>query len=198
MLSDPIELRRLQALHQAAIESVSRTEADISQTRVDTAKERTQYFEKLAIGSGATIAAIVSFLGVHSGKLQPAWIIRFSLVVFTAAIIAALYRNFRYPFYVLAAKQLSWIRAKLHEQECRKDYLRADPNVHSWQTGEQIDVPTWISGAEKAVAELQPEIAKKEKRTTRLFREVQISEGACLLSVALGMISLALLALLNF
>src|SRR6266481_3639165 len=93
----------------------------LSKTHVELAKERTQYFEKLAIGSGATIAAIVSFLGVHAGKLHPVWIMQCSLISLVVAIVAALYRNFRYPHYILAVTNVSWINAKLYQQQRKKE-----------------------------------------------------------------------------
>jgi hypothetical protein len=116
MNADYVEVERLRRLLQSADQSVRDAEADYSETQLDLAKGKTQYFEKLAIGSGAAIAAIVSFLGVHAGKLQPVRIMQCSII----SLVAALYRNFRYPYYVLAVKNLSWIHAKRYQQQCKK------------------------------------------------------------------------------
>jgi hypothetical protein len=108
-------LKRLQVRLEKRMESLQRVKLDgyavvISELEVeldlqiDSGAEKAQYFEKLAIGSGAAIAAMVSFLGGHTGRLQPAWIPRCSLVSLVIAMFAALYRNFRYPFYVTAVR----------------------------------------------------------------------------------------------
>jgi hypothetical protein len=65
------ESARLKTLHDAANANLNEALKTANQTQIDIAKERTQFFEKLAIGSGATIAAMVSFFGAHSQRLQP-------------------------------------------------------------------------------------------------------------------------------
>jgi hypothetical protein len=198
MIEDYAEIERLRALLQSADKSVVELEKDFTQTQIDAAKERTQYFEKLAIGSGAAIAAIVSFLGTHAGRLQPVWIMRISLVALVIAMLTSLYRNFRYPYYILAVKNLSWINAKLYQQERKRDYFQADPDVKSWTTGGPIDVASWTADVEKANLEIRSEIKQRNSRQLRLLREVKISESVCLVAVATAMISLVYLALDNF
>jgi len=64
---------------------------------LDGAKERTQFFEKLAIGAGATIAALVSFLGANNKRvLHPEWILRCALVALVVAMFGAMLRNYIY------------------------------------------------------------------------------------------------------
>jgi hypothetical protein len=198
MNADFVEIERLKRLLQSADQSVNDIEADNSKTQVDFAKERTQFFEKLAIGSGATIAAIVSFLGVHAGKLQPEWIMRCSLISLVVAMVAALCRNFLYPFYVLAVNNVSWINAKLYQQQRKKECFRAEPEIRSWQSGEPIDAQLWIAEAEKAEADMKPIIQKRQARHERLWRAVKISETVCIVAVSVAMISLVWLALRNF
>lgn len=43
------------------------------QGSLDIGKEKTQFFEKIALASGGTIALVVSFVGAHAGRLQPPW-----------------------------------------------------------------------------------------------------------------------------
>ena len=120
---DPHDATRLRHLLQNADQSLKDARADISQTQVDGAKEKTQYFEKLAIGSGASIAAIVSFLGTHTARLQPAWILRCSLISLAVALVAALYRNYRYMSYVFAVKERVWLEASRYQQQCKNDFF---------------------------------------------------------------------------
>jgi hypothetical protein len=70
---------------------------------LEAATQRTSFFEKIAIGSGATIAALVSFLGTHAAGLHPHWVLRCSLVSLAIAMVSALYRNYMYPHYQVSA-----------------------------------------------------------------------------------------------
>jgi hypothetical protein len=198
MNGDSVEIERMRQLMKSADQSVREIETDNSKTSVDLAKERTQYFEKLAIGSGATIAAIVTFLGSHAGKLQPVWIMQCSLICLLVAIVAALYRNFRYPNYILAVNDVSWINAKVYQQQRKKELFKFEPNAISLQTGKSIDAAAWIAEAEKAESEMRPIIQQREKCHKRLLREVKVSEIICIVAVSAAMISLAWLALRNF
>jgi hypothetical protein len=63
------------------------------QVSVDISKEKTQYFEKIALASAGTIALVVSFVGSHAGRLQPPWLLRSALIVLVLAMITAMYRN---------------------------------------------------------------------------------------------------------
>ena len=198
MFQNPFELQRVQVLLQHASQHVSDTESEISRVQVDVAKERTQFFEKLMIGSGATIAAIVSFLSTRSTKLQPIWVMRSSLVLLVIAIVAALYRNYRYPYYFLAAKKWLWEKAKLYEQECKINCLKVDSSAVDLRSGERIDSESWIAGAEKSSVEVAVEIEKQNKLQERLFREIRISEYVCLAAIVLAVLSLVVLAFRNF
>jgi hypothetical protein len=82
--------------HQQAFEVLTKTQ-------LEAATQRTSFFEKIAIGSGATIAALVSFLGTHAAGLHPHWVLRCSLVSLAIAMVSALYRNYMYPHYQVSA-----------------------------------------------------------------------------------------------
>jgi hypothetical protein len=192
------DFTRLKHRLEASYKAVEEAENDYSRTQLDSSKERTQFFEKLAIGSGAAIAAVVSFLGVHAERLKPHWMLQSSLILLVIAMLASLYRNLRYPYYVLAVKNLSWIHAKFHQQQCKKELLRVAPEAVDWKTGEPIDPETWIAKANEADESLKPEIEKRDVRQKRLFQEVRIVENICLWSIALAMVSLVWLALRSF
>jgi hypothetical protein len=60
MYQNPFELKRVQALPEHASQHISDTESEISRVQVNIANERTQFFEKLMIGSGATIVIVAA------------------------------------------------------------------------------------------------------------------------------------------
>src|SRR5208282_3981725 len=107
--SEPSERRRLNNLFQNAIKRANETEDRSTQASVDIAKEKTQYFEKIALANAATIALVVSFVGAahsgadsHSGRLQPACMLCWALVALLLAMISAMLRNWLNPSYVIA------------------------------------------------------------------------------------------------
>jgi hypothetical protein len=151
---------RLQIRHERAQERVNAAVAAAEQTQIDVAKERTQFFEKLAIGSGATIAALVSFLGAHSEKLRPPWILRTSLVALVVAIFSALYRNLRYPKYVLSAAEISYWDARIEEQERRRERVWA-------QLGPVVDLD---SGAALDAKKTADELAESTREALEVMR----------------------------
>jgi hypothetical protein len=84
-------------------------------------KEKTQFFEKLALGSGATIAALVSFLGARKDALSPRWLLRSSIVSLALVILLSLYRNWRYQFYALRSSRREYFAALQREQRTRDE-----------------------------------------------------------------------------
>jgi hypothetical protein len=192
------DTERLSLLLKQADQSLDEAINRLNQTQLDGSKERTQYFEKLAIGSGAAIAAIVSFIGTRAGGLQPAWILRCSLVALVVALTAALYRNLRYPSYVLAVYNRLWIEASRHQQQCKNDLFQAQPGTISLQSGDPIDLEEWKSDFNKSDAGLEVLVRDRLKRENRLLKEFKCAEYVCLSSISVSMISLVCLALRNF
>lgn len=195
---DSAEIHRRRERLKQASSLVKQTSDDISQTQLSFSSERTQFFEKLAIGSGAAIAAIVSYLGVHARALAPPWLMRAALASLALSMVSALFRNFRYPYYVLAVKDLSLINVKAHEQQCKKECFEMEPDSFSWQTGQRIDARKWIAEVEAGEAKLNEVIKKKERRHERLLREFTYAEVVCLTALALAMVALVWLAMVNF
>jgi hypothetical protein len=189
---------RLRLLLQHADQQLEDAVKEINEAQVDSAKDRTQYFEKLTIGSGAVIAAIVSFLGAHSAKLQPAWMLRCSLVSLVIALTTSLYRNLRYPSYFIAVRNRIWIEACRQQQQSKNDVFQSEKNLIAIQTGEPIDMQEWTREFKKSDAGLEKLIGERVRRENRLLIEVRVAEYVCLSSVGLAMISLVWLALRNF
>ena len=189
---------RLRLLLQQSEQGVEEAATRLNQAQVDGAKERTQYFEKLAIGSGAAIAAIVSFLGAHTSSLHPKWILRGSLVSLVCALTAALYRNFRYPNYVLATYNRLWIEACRQQQQRKNDVFQADRSVVSLQSGTPINLLEWTRDFKKSDSGLEALIKERTVLENRLLGEFKAAEFVCLVSICLAMISLVWIALSNF
>ena len=94
-MRNPADAERLKKLLESAYTNATDVGNQAAQAHADIAKEKTQYFEKIALGSGATIAAVVSFVGVHAGRLKPPFLLRSALVTLVAAMVSSMYRNWR-------------------------------------------------------------------------------------------------------
>ena len=178
----------MQIRHERAQEQANKADAAAEQAKVDIAKERTQFFEKLAIGSGAAITALVSFLGAHSEKLRPPWILRTSLVSLVVAILAALCRSLTYQEYFPSTADILRSKLRLEEQK-----LKRERNLQGG--GEQ---PADVNRLAGLIKETQEALPKKECEKRWLFRGLKTAEIVCLLAVAVAMVSLVWLALVNF
>jgi hypothetical protein len=193
------ELQRLLLLLDGADKQLRKTESDVEQSQLDSGQGRVEYFEKLTIGSGAAIAALVSFLGSHSATLHPRWILRSSLILLGLTMLAGLFRNFRYPNYVMQIRKISWIRSSRYQQRCKCDCIKANPatqiDIH---TGQLINIAQTIKGLEESDVELGRVVKEQERKGERLRKQWAYAEWFCLASVVLSMASLIWLALSNF
>lgn len=182
---------------QHAREREKSANADIVQTSLDIAKRRTQYFEKLVIGSGATIAALVSFLGTHSTFLQPRWILRCALISLVVVLVAALYRNLRYPAYILAIKHRVWMERQRDRLSIQiKSYDVGVPTLDS--SNQVVDQTSAETEFKENDASLSSAIQKKTKSEKYCLVEWRAAECVCLAGIVVAMISLVWLALRNF
>jgi hypothetical protein len=182
---------RLQIRHERAQWKANEADAAAEQAQVDIAKERAQFFEKLAIGSGAAITALVSFLGSHSEKLRPPWILRTSLVALVVTILAALFRSLTYQKYFPSTADIRRSKSRIEEQQLKRERILQGGG----------DKPTDDKTADRLaglIKETQEAIPKKECEKRWLFRGLKTAEIICLLAVAVAMVSLVWLALVNF
>jgi hypothetical protein len=126
-IPDPVEQQRLEIRSNNAIKFANDMEMRALQASEDIAKEKTQYFEKIALANAGTIALVVSFVGAHSSKLQPPWLLRSALVTLFAAMISAMYRNWKYPYYLTAVHTTQALIAMRDREQCRLELFRAGP-----------------------------------------------------------------------
>ena len=195
--ADPVEIQRLRLLLEGAKKQLREVQANTEQSQIEGAKGRVDFYDKLAIGSGATIAALVSFLGAHSAKLQPAWILRGALISLVLTIVASLVRNYRYPNYVLQIHKISWIRCTKYEQECRANCLKVEPAAIGIQTGQPIDLQA-VKGLEKSNEDLEVVLRDNEKLGERLRKQWTAAQFFAISFAALAMVFLVWLAIANF
>jgi hypothetical protein len=170
MYVDPLEIQRLKLLFDNAREERQKAIASLNQTQIETASGRSAYFERLTIGSGAVIAAIVSFLGGHANALQPAWLLRASLISLALAMVAGLYRSYRYPYYMIHARRVAWIEASKYYQVCKANYLRVAPEmVADIFSGKVIDRAEALASYKTSDEQLESLVTDSTKQREHLF-----------------------------
>ncbi len=196
--ADPVEVQRLRLLLDGADKQLRKVDSDREQSQIEGANGRVDFYDKLAIGSGATIAALVSFLGAHSTKLQPTWILRGALISLVLTMIASLYRNYRYPNYVLQIHKISWIRCSRYQQQCRLNCLKADPTAISIQTGQPIDLAQAVKDFEKSDEELETILKDNEKSGEHLRKQWTFAQFLGIGFATVAMVFLVWLAIANF
>lgn len=196
-LSEPSERRRLNNLFQNAIRRASETENRLTQASVKIAKEKTQYFEKIAIANAATIALVVSFVGAHAGRLQPPCLLRSALVVIVLAMVAAMCRNLVNPCYVIADYTEQKLIAELDMEQRRLDFYSTGQEKALW-TGGRVDIGKITAQVQETERIQGPKIEAASKRKTNLARLVSGIEWVALSLTLAGMVLLIALAWNNF
>ncbi len=194
---DPVTKARLETLVNQSANHADKVEDELWKTSIRIAQERSAFFEKVALGCGATIAAVVSFLGAHAGKLTPPYLLRASLVTLVLSVLAAMYRNWRYPNYVLANYQTQRYEALLKRERCRRDLFSAVPSV-SIQDGKPINAASFAQYVEELEGSFTKSIANFKRREGRINREVAWVGNLSLLLAVAGICQLIALAWINF
>lgn len=162
------EQQRLERLLDHASKHASNMNKLAVQASVDIGKEKTQYFEKIALACAGTIALVVSFVGSHAAHLQPAWPLRCALITLVAAMIAAMYRNWTFSFYAFASFARQDLAAKQNRERARRDYVVAIPAV-AMEDGKPIDVKQWLPQFEKGDKLYGERIAERERQEDSSF-----------------------------
>jgi len=198
-MSIPLEIeeQRLKARLDSASKHATDTNRRAVEVRAEIAKEKTQYFEKIALASAGTIALVVSFVGLHVGKLSPPWLLRSALIALVLAMIAAMYRNWKYPCYLMACYSKQEFIAMRDREQCRLDLLVTVPAL-SMRDGKPIDVEKARVDFGKTDKEFEGEIAKFQKQETSVFNLVRRVERVALTLVVTGMALLVAVAWKTF
>jgi hypothetical protein len=186
----------LQRLYDRALAARHLAKDDLDQTVLSGAKERTQFFEKLAIGSGATIAALVSFLGANDKRvLHPHWILSCALVALVVAIFTAMFRNYMYLHWAERFKDRVFLTKAHEELQARNSLYKENATLAGKLEENPFDINPWNTGTS---APVQKFIGKKTKLDNRLKLAFTIAGNFCLGSIFIAMLSLVWLAICNF
>jgi hypothetical protein len=171
-----------------ALEILNENESDLRQRHLSADLGREKFFDRLALGSGAAITAIVSFLGAHSAGLHPEWALRCSLIALALTMCAALYRNLLYPRYRLHASAHNWLVALR-----RAERVEADSQIIK-RGEDSVVYDDWRASLERD----DPAIKETAKRADILSFHFLLAELISVLSACVAMVALVWLALRNF
>jgi hypothetical protein len=196
-LPDPPEQKRLSSLFDSAVRHAREVNARAVQVSVDIGKEKTQYFEKIALACAGTIALAVSFIGSRAGQLQPTWLLRSALVVLFLGMIAAMFRNWVFPYYAFAQARRSDETAKQEKERCRRDYILAVPSL-ALEDGKPIDLDAFQRQFDEDEKVREHRIKKCQAQENWAFNILKPIEYAALALTVAGMGLLIALAWRNF
>jgi hypothetical protein len=196
-LPDQIEQQRLKTLFESAIKYAREMNARAVQVSVDIGKEKTQYFEKIALACAGTIALVVTFVGSHAGRLQPTCLLRSALAVLFLGMIAAMFRNWVFPYYVFAQARRNDETAKQEKERCRRNYIVAFPSF-ALEDGEPIDVDAFQCQFDKDEKVREQRIKKCQRQENWAFNILKPVEYAAITLTVVGMGLLIALAWNNF
>jgi hypothetical protein len=184
---------RILAAQQKVLEANQRT----SKASIEVGKEKVQFFEKIALGVGATIAAIISFVASSAAGIRAPNLLKCLLVMLVIALVAAMYRNWRYPFYSMSV----WIRteaaAKQRAEHCEYEMFADCPEIQIVEDGKPISHEAWNSEYLKRKEAIEKILENAVKRESRIFLEIQIVENASLLLIVLAIVLLVALIWMN-
>jgi len=192
-----IEQKILEQRFQAAANHATDMNQRSVQTSIEIAKEKTQFFEKVILGCGATVTLIVSFVGAHAGRLQPRWLLRASLISLVLGIVSGLYRNWKVQWYYLASARREDRKALLAKEQARKSIILTG-RARDTGDGQLIDPITWVIDHAKDENALLDEITKLENIEKDSFALAKTMEYVTLSLSILGVALLVALAWVNF
>jgi hypothetical protein len=167
------------------------------QSSIDIGKEKTQYFEKVSLGCGGTVALIVSFLGAHAGRLQPRWLLRSALVTLVLAMMLGFFRNWLFPWYAFGVWQVQDLDAQVKRERARRDLIAAELTFAA-EDGQPIDPQTWIADFQYREVVYDAKIEELKKARDRWFNWTKYTEQLTLVLASLGIVLLVALAWWNF
>jgi hypothetical protein len=186
----------------AGFETARKHAADMNeravQVSLDIGKEKTQFFEKIALASGGTIALVVSFVGSHVGRLQPPWLLRSALVALVLSMVGAMYRNWRFQFYFLAVYARQYMEAKQQKMYRQRDYVIAFPALALNDDGTPVNLTVFHQQIVEDEKTFKTKIKECQDQEDSSFTIVKYFEYVTLTLIVAGMGMLVGLAWRNF
>jgi len=204
-MNDPSEFQEAPAKRDArlkqALSSAANHAADVNklalQSSVDIGKEKTQYFEKISLGCGATAALIVSFVGAHAGSLRPKWMLRSALVTLVLTMMFGFLRNWLFPWYLMGVWGRRDMKAKLDTALAQRDLIQTG-SVILIEDGKLIETDSWLQGFQKDHDDFKKKMGELQRMEERSFVWTRRVEFTTLGLASVGMVLLVALAWLNF
>jgi hypothetical protein len=193
-----VSLESHQARIQRALEFQNKASQLKSDASVKVGDEKVQYFEKIALGSGAAITAIVSFVGANSANMHTPRLLKWALLMLFVTLALAMLRNWIFPFYTVGV----WARHK-GEADQQVEDLEAlmfedyPETVAIDETNTIIPVETHRSNLEQRSNQRRRLIKAAINRENWLFRIVIMVETASLVSLLTAAILLVIGVWLN-
>ena len=140
---------------------------------------------------------MVSFVGAHSGGLNPPWLLRSALVALVLAMITAMYRNWKYPFYLIAIYGRQYAAAQLERERSKRDFFVRTPSIdpESGQLNDVQVIHAQFAQDEKALNDKIDECQRQEHST---FEQTKWLERLALALIVISMGMLIALAWRNF
>jgi hypothetical protein len=180
---------------QKAIDFQNKASQLQSNASVKIGDEKVQYFEKIALGSGATIAAIVSFMGANSSSVHTPRLVRWALLMLFLALFTAMLRNWVFPFYTLRV----WLRHKEQADGMVDDLtaLMFDDYPEITPIDEKnvrIPISDYLTDHKERAIQRNLRIASQSKWENWLFKLIVIIESASLAFVITAAILLVIAA----
>ncbi len=192
-----VEEQRLQKLLDLATEKASDAGRQRAEKQAELAQARTQFFEKLALGYGAALAAVVSFLGAKHQEFHPSWLFRMTLLAMAVTMFLAVARNWVYPKYVSSVFAVFNLRAQMERELARAEFFKSVP-VLSLQTGKPAGTDSWMKNHNETQVVFRNKIEKFDRDEKRAWKTVRVLEHTCLVSACFAALCLTTLALINF
>jgi hypothetical protein len=191
-----------QKLLLSSLESARRHSSDLNQRAVqislDIGKEKTQFFEKIALASGGTVALVVSFIGAHKEHLQPPWLLRSALIALVLSMVSATYRNWRFPFYVIAVYGRQYLEAKREAMYRERDYVHGTNALTVDDAGKSVTLDDFNKQLAEDEKTFDKKIKECKQQEDTSFKVVQFIEHITLGLITAGMAMLVGLAWRNF
>ena len=193
-----LDFARVSTLLESAIAHQNKVDTQFREYEKDSILDRRSFFEKVAIGAGATLAAITSFLGAKAHTLEPRWALRACALSLFAMAILALVRNFRYPFFLHAVRQTERAQAEREVNKYRAQWILVNPESNISDTGESVDPKAYFETCNKNVLNLAEKIAELDKSRKRNLFVWKWCERLCVVSFVIAVTLLVVLVWHNF
>src|SRR6266478_5001901 len=187
----------LRSRWDAAIKASNEMAEQAAKVRLDIGKDRVIYFEKIAIGAGAAVTLLVTFVGSHTYKLQPRWLFRAALTSLVLAMVAAMFRNWRFPHYLFAVYRKEEFAAMRDREQARLDYA-VTIRPHDMRTGGTVNAKKMTTEFNEVFDAFDGKIQESEKDEKSALGHLKLAEHLALYLVMAGMVALVALAWLNF